>query len=197
MKKTLLALSLLLLGIIVINTACAPAAPKVTLPKEAIKLSDVVPAMGEQRRKSQKGGNKMKKVIAGWLTVMLVASLISGCYQAPAPSPTPKPPTTLPAPTPAPKPPVTLPVPTGGTTRQVTIKNFAFSPSQITIKAGDSVTWTNQGSAPHTATGSGFNSGQLATGQSWSNTFKTVGTFTYKCANHSSMQGQVTVESSG
>lgn len=47
MKKTLLALSLVILGIIVINAACAPAAPAVTLPKDAVKLSDVVPAMGE------------------------------------------------------------------------------------------------------------------------------------------------------
>src|SRR5581483_10970322 len=34
----------------------------------------------------------------------------------------------------------------------VTIQNFAFSPATITIKAGDSVTWTNQDTVGHSAT---------------------------------------------
>ena len=33
----------------------------------------------------------------------------------------------------------------------VTIKNFAFSPKSITVKVGDSVTWTNQDAATHNA----------------------------------------------
>src|SRR3954447_3752369 len=37
----------------------------------------------------------------------------------------------------------------------VTIQNFAFSPATIDINAGDTVTWTNRDSAPHTATGNG------------------------------------------
>ena len=33
---------------------------------------------------------------------------------------------------------------------------YRFMPATITIAPGDSVTWTNTGQAPHTATGSGF-----------------------------------------
>src|SRR4051812_37207134 len=46
--------------------------------------------------------------------------------------------------------------PTTGSTvtgqNAVTIQNFAFSPATLTIKVGDKVTWTNQDSAPHSAT---------------------------------------------
>src|SRR3989344_8698310 len=34
----------------------------------------------------------------------------------------------------------------------INIANFAFSPSSLTIKVGDSVTWTNRDSSAHTVT---------------------------------------------
>ncbi len=40
-------LVVILVAISVVAAACAPAAPAVTLPEGAIKLSDVVPGMGE------------------------------------------------------------------------------------------------------------------------------------------------------
>jgi plastocyanin len=77
----------------------------------------------------------------------------------------------------------------------VTIRNFAFSPGTINVKTGDSVTWTNQDSAPHTATGSGgsFNTGTLKKGQSGSHTFSKAGSFPYICAIHPNMKGTVVV----
>ena len=73
--------------------------------------------------------------------------------------------------------------------------DFGFSPSSITVDAGATVTWTNTGTTPagHTVTGSGFGSGTLHSGQSFSHTFTTPGTFSYMCSIHNFMKGSVTV----
>jgi amicyanin len=78
---------------------------------------------------------------------------------------------------------------------QVTIANFAYSPSNIQVSAGTTVTWTNQDSAPHTVTfKNGMkDSGWLRQGQSFSYTFTTPGTFDYYCAVHPNMVAHVTV----
>lgn len=82
-------------------------------------------------------------------------------------------------------------------TSTVTIQNFAFSPSDITVKAGSTVTWTNRDSVTHTVTENdgqaGPNSGDLAPGKSYSFTFTTSGTFKYHCSIHPEMLGTVTV----
>jgi LPXTG-motif cell wall-anchored protein len=77
------------------------------------------------------------------------------------------------------------------------VSGFRFSPSTITIAVGDAVTWTNSGTVPHTATGSGFDSGNLNVGQSFSQSFNSVGTFSYHCQYHGSlgMVGTVVVKS--
>ncbi|MCX7858826.1 MAG: plastocyanin/azurin family copper-binding protein [Chloroflexus sp.] len=78
---------------------------------------------------------------------------------------------------------------------QVTIANFAYSPSQVTVRVGNSVTWTNNDSAPHTVTANdaSFNSGTLGQGGVYSHTFNTTGVFSYFCAIHPSMTGNVRV----
>jgi plastocyanin len=78
----------------------------------------------------------------------------------------------------------------------VTIAGFAFAPATVTIQVGDSVTWTNEDSTPHTATaGDGsFDTGQLANGDSEAVTFDTAGTFAYVCSIHPQMTGTVVVE---
>ncbi len=79
----------------------------------------------------------------------------------------------------------------------VDIANFAFNPVTIEVKVGDTVTWTNSDGFAHTATqkpsGSGFQSGTLKPGESFSYTFDTAGTFDYYCEFHSGMKGQVVV----
>ena len=37
-------------------------------------------------------------------------------------------------------------------TVNVTMKGFAFDPATLTVNVGDTVTWTNQDTAPHNAT---------------------------------------------
>lgn len=78
--------------------------------------------------------------------------------------------------------------------KPVTIKDFAFQPAELTIKVGDTVTWTNEDSAIHTATGDGFDSGNLGKGETFSHTFNEIGTFDYICTIHPYMKGKVVVE---
>lgn len=68
-----------------------------------------------------------------------------------------------------------------------------FGPHQVSVPVGGTVTWTNNSSMPHTATGSGFDSGNLNPGQSFSHTFNAAGTYDYVCSYHSNMTGTVTV----
>jgi plastocyanin len=78
----------------------------------------------------------------------------------------------------------------------VSIANFAFSPTSITAKVGDKVTWTNNDSTTHTVTAddNSFSSGDLAPGASFSFTFTKAGTFPYHCSIHSSMKATVVVQ---
>ena len=79
----------------------------------------------------------------------------------------------------------------------VAIQNFAFVPDTVRIKAGNSIKWTNMDTAPHTATdlANAFDSGSLATGQTFNFTFNTTGTFTYHCLIHSMMKNAVVIVS--
>jgi len=78
----------------------------------------------------------------------------------------------------------------------VEIVDFAFSPANLEIAAGTTVTWTNQGAAPHTATGDGgsFDTGRLDSGQSGTATFDQPGAFPYVCSFHPDMTGTITVQ---
>jgi plastocyanin len=79
----------------------------------------------------------------------------------------------------------------------VEIKNFAFNPAEITVPAGGSVTWTNGDTVPHTATGldrEALQSGAIAPGESFTQTFDTAGTVEYFCEFHPNMKGSVVVE---
>jgi len=86
--------------------------------------------------------------------------------------------------------------PTVATKNAVTIQNFAFSPATLTVKVGDTVTWTNQDSAGHSATAddNSFDTGIIAQGQSGSNTFTKAGTYTYHCSVHPNMHGTIIVQ---
>ncbi|MCS6848946.1 MAG: G8 domain-containing protein [Anaerolineae bacterium] len=77
----------------------------------------------------------------------------------------------------------------------VTIAGFAYSPKQAVVRVGDTVTWTNNDSAPHTVTASdaSFDSGTLGQGGVYSRTFGATGVFSYFCAIHPSMVGSVRV----
>lgn len=82
-------------------------------------------------------------------------------------------------------------------TETVTINNYTFVPATITVHPGDTVTWTNQDSIPHTATsldGKSFDSGAIDPGSSWSFVFAKAGNYNYRCEIHPDMRGTVSVK---
>lgn len=76
----------------------------------------------------------------------------------------------------------------------VEIRSFVFNPGTLTVSVGDTVTWTNFDAMRHTATGSSFDSGLLAQGESFSVTFTEAGTYNYQCTPHPWMLGRIVVE---
>jgi len=83
-------------------------------------------------------------------------------------------------------------------TSSVNIKDFMFMPSAVTVKAGTTVTWTNQDSVAHTVTADNPSSDapasmSIAQGKSFSYTFNKAGTYTYHCTPHPYMHGTVIV----
>ncbi len=77
--------------------------------------------------------------------------------------------------------------------------SWGFSPSTLTVKVGDTIAWTNTGSLVHTITADdgSFDSGLLNTGESWSHTFGTPGTYAYHCTPHPWMKATVVVQAGG
>ena len=79
---------------------------------------------------------------------------------------------------------------------QIEVKNFMFAPTQLTVKAGSTVTWTNKDEEPHTVvsdTGS-FRSGAIDTNESFSFRFDKPGTYHYACSIHPRMVGTIIVQ---
>ena len=83
-----------------------------------------------------------------------------------------------------------------GKTVQAAIDNFAFTPKEMTIKAGSTVRWTNKDDIPHTVTSDSnlFSSPTLDTNQTFEFTFEKPGKFLYFCTLHPMMTGVITVE---
>ena len=81
----------------------------------------------------------------------------------------------------------------------VTISDFQFAPASVTIDVGDTVTWTNDGPTPHSATADdgSFDTGIFDAGQSRSQTFDEAGTFAYFCTPHPNMRGTIEVRAAG
>lgn len=78
----------------------------------------------------------------------------------------------------------------------VSIAGMAFAPTSLTVKVGTKVTWTNNDGYAHTVTsndGTSFDSGNLASGASFSYTPTKTGTFDYHCTIHSGMAGTLIV----
>jgi plastocyanin len=80
----------------------------------------------------------------------------------------------------------------------VTIDNFAFAPSILTVAPGTKVTWNNKDEEPHTVTsadgGQMFKSPALDTNDKFSFTFDKPGAYKYFCSIHSHMTGLIIVK---
>jgi plastocyanin len=84
---------------------------------------------------------------------------------------------------------------TAATPTSVVIKDFAFSPPDLTVAAGETVTWTNDDATGHTvsSTDRAFTSSELDQGGTYEFKFTAPGTFNYICAIHPEMTGTITV----
>ena len=76
------------------------------------------------------------------------------------------------------------------------IKDLRFTPDPISLPVGGSLTWTNRDDVPHTVTANNkaFNSKALDTDDTYSHVFTAPGTYSYFCAVHPHMTGQVIVK---
>src|SRR5579859_1031070 len=80
--------------------------------------------------------------------------------------------------------------------QQIAVMNYKFDPEVVTIKAGTTVTWTNKDEVPHTVASSDkrfTSSGALDTGDKYSYTFTTAGSYAYFCTLHPFMTGKIVV----
>jgi plastocyanin len=82
----------------------------------------------------------------------------------------------------------------------VSVGDNFFSPASVSVAVGDTVTWRNDGAAPHSATAENgsFDTGVFNSGQSRSETFTQAGTISYYCTVHGRAQsGTVRVLGAG
>ena len=80
------------------------------------------------------------------------------------------------------------------TTKVSMAKSYRFDPGTIRIKAGDTVTWTNNDNFTHTVEVDGREDHKVARGDSVSISFDTPGRYHYVCTLHSNdMSGTVIV----
>ena len=80
----------------------------------------------------------------------------------------------------------------------VAIQDFLFLPTPAHVRAGGKITWLNcePGTLAHTTTADGgtWDSNVLASGQTFTFTFPTAGTFAYHCDIHPSMTAAIIVD---
>ena len=77
----------------------------------------------------------------------------------------------------------------------VAIDGFAFSPGNLLIPLGGTVTWTNRDAAPHDATArdGSWSTPTIRRGGSAAVSFRQAGEFAYYCTIHPSMKARLTV----
>ncbi len=76
------------------------------------------------------------------------------------------------------------------------IKNFAYTPDNVTIHSGQTVRFVEDDETAHTVTAMdrSFDSANLNQRDKWSYTFAKEGTYKYFCAYHPYMSGTVVVK---
>ena len=79
------------------------------------------------------------------------------------------------------------------TNHAVAIQSMKFALADLTVAVGDTVTFTNMDSAPHTgsAKDGSFETGKLSKGQSATVTIGAAGDHAYFCKIHTSMKGVI------
>jgi plastocyanin len=78
---------------------------------------------------------------------------------------------------------------------RIPIQQYAFLPTEVTVPAGTTVTWSNEDEAVHTVTAAdkSWDSGRLPIGATFSQTFFQPGSYEFLCSIHAAMKGTITV----
>jgi plastocyanin len=81
-------------------------------------------------------------------------------------------------------------------TVEVTIKDFSYDPEPVTAAVGDVIAWTNEDSAPHTAslTDGSCGTDNLNQGATGALVFNEPGTYEYQCNVHPTQMAGFTIE---
>jgi len=79
---------------------------------------------------------------------------------------------------------------------EVKIDNFAFTPGEVTVKAGTQVSWINHDDIPHTvdSTQGKFKSAGLDTDDKFQFRFTEPGEYPFYCRMHPKMTGKIIVQ---
>lgn len=79
------------------------------------------------------------------------------------------------------------------TDHAVAIQGMKFVPDDLSVAVGDTVTFTNMDSAPHTGTAKdgSFETGKLSKGKSGTVTISAAGDHAYFCKVHPNMKGVI------
>ncbi|WP_194908586.1 cupredoxin domain-containing protein [Catenulispora rubra] len=132
----------------------------------------------------------LRRVAVPAAAVILAAAGCSSTTSSKSSSPPATAPSTAPATTPS-------TAPTTTAAAQIVIDNFAFSPANLTVRPGQTITVVNHDSVTHTLTagsGAAFDTGALNPGKSATITAPTTpGAYPYVCTIHASMHGTLTV----
>ena len=145
--------------------------PRANLIKRAMYIGAFV-----CRKKNSVGEGKMKKYnVLALIALAGVMVMVAGCTSSSNPTPG--------------------PVTSNTSQNNVSIQNYAFSPSALTIQKGANVTWKNDDSVQHTVVSDSpaFSSPLLNTGDTYTFQFNSTGTYPYHCSIHTYMKGTITV----
>ena len=80
-------------------------------------------------------------------------------------------------------------------TTTIAIDGMKFTPADVTVKAGDTIVWTNHDVVAHTVTAASgaFDSNLIAPGGTWTYVVRKAGDFAYKCSYHPTMTAALKV----
>jgi len=132
--------------------------------------------------------NKVILLVPVWFATAL------GAYaETPVPAPA-----SAAAPVKAPSTTKTTAARTSSAENAISIRNFAFAPTAVTIAVGTTVKWKNLDGEPHTVRGidSSLRSDALDQNDSFAFRFDKPGTYHYMCSIHPQMTGTIVVKAS-
>ena len=77
--------------------------------------------------------------------------------------------------------------------QEITIRDLAFTPANVTVKPGTTIVWRNFDRVQHQVKGGEFDSGRIQAAGQWAQIIGRPGLYQFVCSFHPSMRAEVTV----